>query len=79
MTAKLKQLVTKSTESNKLCIEVLEDALQMAKDGKILCVGIAAAITEGELYTDFAGGTNAANLGCAISVLQKRHIEWLVE
>lgn len=75
----IKQLSTRTDESNEAAIEFIEDILKMAKEGKILSVGICASMSEGRIYEGRAGGRDVAAL-LGSSVLLTDHIkDWLEE
>jgi hypothetical protein len=51
----VREVVTNPT--NEGCVKALEEALQMAKDGQITSVGIAALVSGKATYTNFCGQT----------------------
>jgi len=75
----VQQLTTQADDSNANCVELLEEALEMAKSGEILSVGICASLKENKFYEAAAGGVDTSTLVCASVVLTDRIKSWLVE
>ncbi len=76
MTAEIVEIDTKTVSRD--CVEALEEALQLAKDGVITSVGIAAVNSNSTLYTDFCG-FEAARILAPISILNHRLNAFLEE
>ncbi len=79
MSAEIRALKTLTDEDKASVIEVLEDALAAAKDGRLQSIALAGVRPDGAVITKWSANSNSAPIIGAIAYLQHDFIRSLAD
>jgi hypothetical protein len=73
------QLATTRTVANQSTIEKLEEMLELARDGKIICVAVACEAPDGSSWTSHSDLNSAQLMLGALDILKAKILKQIVD